>query len=393
MSVTRIVKLENLLNLPKDKKILKYEVKRLTAPGENYCSIILSVDLMVQSGNETDKIHLVAKLVPPVDFVQEIANTQVTFRNEIEFYKTIVPLIQNFQRENGVADVIDFAPKYYGSRFNLTGSDKIDLNGALVLENLKVQNYQLMNRMEGVDLDIAQLILSNLASLHAACLGLKLKKPDVFEKQVKPFLDVWIPRGNNFIRINNAVAALVDEIQSLKPLKERILGAFSRYVNDFETREPFATVTHNDCWTNNAMVKFEGSTPVKVKLVDYQHCSYGSPARDIILFIFSSVKTNIIQKHYDDMLKNYYNTFISVLKGMKCDTSAFTFEALLKEIDIEAKNSQSGHVIFILIFILGDQTANVDEFSPDNFIPNKYSNVLKEKFKFVVEEFLKRNWL
>jgi hypothetical protein len=192
MNLEQINNIEDLVPLGENKKIVDCKLKRLTAVGDNYGSLMLSVDLTIKSPSGNEEIRAVAKAIPPNEFIQKIFNTPVTFRNEIAFYKNIVPLLQDFQREHGVKEVIDFVPKYYGSRLNKNCDEgKVDKDAVLLLENLKVANYTTMERREGFDLDAAKLIITNMAVYHAVPLALKMEKPDVFEKEIKPYMAPW----------------------------------------------------------------------------------------------------------------------------------------------------------------------------------------------------------
>lgn len=135
----KIEKLEELLRryMEKDQKIVRTKVTRLTPPGENFGSTMLKVDLTIkgQDGN-WEPLNIVAKMIPEDEFFQQIYNVNVTFNMESAFYSTIIPTMQEFQREQGVEDVIDFFPNFYGSRKNLDGGDKIDGNAVILLENL-----------------------------------------------------------------------------------------------------------------------------------------------------------------------------------------------------------------------------------------------------------------
>jgi uncharacterized ubiquitin-like protein YukD len=142
MSAEQIKNIEDLIPLGDGKKIVDYKIKLLTAPGENSGSLMLKVDFTVKTPTGNEEIHAAAKTVPPNELIQEVFNTAVTFRNEIAFYKKIVPLLQDFQKQHGVKEVIDFVPKYYGSRLNLKGDEgKVDQDAVLLLENLKLANY------------------------------------------------------------------------------------------------------------------------------------------------------------------------------------------------------------------------------------------------------------
>jgi hypothetical protein len=393
MSGEEIKNIEDLIQLGEGKKIVNYKINRLTAPGENYGSLMLSVDITVKTATGNEEIHAVAKMVPPSEFIQEIFNTPVTFRNEIAFYKEILPILQDFQRQHGVKEVIDFVPKYYGSRRNLKGDEgKVDQDAVLLLENLKVANYTTFDRTQGFDLDAAKLIITDLAQFHAVPLALKLEKPEIFEKEIMPNLTHCPSYELRIQRWLKQVSDLIDEIEELKPLKERILKAHEH--TSSEIRESFATISHNDCWVNNYMLRLENGKPVKNIMVDYQVYNYGSPATDIVFFLFSSVKDDVLEKHYDDLIKLYYQTFIAVLEELQCVTTPFTFEALKDEINHEGK-LQFVHVTFMLypIFIPKTEVEDISKLNLKSMEQHKVTDAHKRKFLFVVNEFIKRNWI
>nr|XP_023025575.1 pituitary homeobox 3-like [Leptinotarsa decemlineata] len=120
-------------------KIIKdTKISRLTAPGENYGSIMLKLDItLLNIENGTQEIlHTVAKTLPELEMFREIFNVQITYRNEMAFYEIIVPNVQDFQKRLGVSDVVDYFCKCIATRKNLDGSDKIDDDAVIVLENL-----------------------------------------------------------------------------------------------------------------------------------------------------------------------------------------------------------------------------------------------------------------
>lgn len=118
-------------------KIRKQTITRLTKQGEHYGSIMLKLDIEIE--NESSRIlHTVAKKLPIDPMLQDAFNIQVTFRKEIAFYETVLPTLQEFQREQGVSDVIDCFPEFYGARLGLSERiDKADPEHAvIILENL-----------------------------------------------------------------------------------------------------------------------------------------------------------------------------------------------------------------------------------------------------------------
>ena len=70
MDTAHIKDINNLIKLDHCKTIIDQKVRRLTAPGENYGSLMLSVDLTVKTPHGTEEIHTVAKMLPPSKFIQ-----------------------------------------------------------------------------------------------------------------------------------------------------------------------------------------------------------------------------------------------------------------------------------------------------------------------------------
>ncbi|KAJ8984940.1 hypothetical protein NQ317_012190 [Molorchus minor] len=124
-------KIENLegvlLNLGENQKITDYKITRLTAPGDNYGSLMLRLEVKVYDKNtkREDDLDLVAKLLPPSDFLRNMFNVQVVFRNESSLYRVVVPVLEQFQRRQGVREVVDIFPKYYGSRISLNPNSEM----------------------------------------------------------------------------------------------------------------------------------------------------------------------------------------------------------------------------------------------------------------------------
>lgn len=142
MSAQTLTDIHTLLNfngVDKDLVIVNQKVNRLTAPGENYGSLMLALEVIFKNKpDEKEKVlQTVAKMIPPSEFLQTVFNIQVTFKNEIEFYREIIPTLQCFRRKFGLSEMEAF-PKCFGARINLNGGKTVDKNAVLLLENLKL---------------------------------------------------------------------------------------------------------------------------------------------------------------------------------------------------------------------------------------------------------------
>ncbi|KAJ8936278.1 hypothetical protein NQ318_000156 [Aromia moschata] len=139
MSKHNLEKLEELLAqlIGENRKIASVKITRLTAPGENYGGLLLGVDVTLKNNDgKEEELNVVAKCIPVNLFLREVFDIQVSVKKEIAFYDTVVPTLRQFQEEQGVENVMDFFPRIYGSRLNLNGSDVVDENSAIILENL-----------------------------------------------------------------------------------------------------------------------------------------------------------------------------------------------------------------------------------------------------------------
>ncbi|KAF2878837.1 hypothetical protein ILUMI_27326 [Ignelater luminosus] len=407
---TKIPELEQLLQpfLKDNLKIVQYTTKRLTAAGENYGSLMLQTEIKLKSNTDptTEKtLNLVAKLTPSNEFIKKFFRTAITFKKEMEFYTTIAPILKSIQIEQGVSEIIDCLPECYGARISLDSKSNVVDDGAIVLlENLKLKEFDIMDRFTGLDFETTKLLVKDLAVFHAVVIGVKLLKPDVFKNKILPHLGpVCMFEGLSKEAQQQIVDGIIDiaganhECVPLLPkVKKSLLESWENMKNPPEPREPFATITHNDFWVNNAMIKLEGNKPIKCKIVDFQLIEYGSPADDLIFFLFSSVRKEVLDLHYDNLIKLYYEVFIKTLKDLKCDISPFTYASFEKEINTSAKMFQFLHIMIMLrpIFTPKKAATEVDNLSEQELLKDEtISDEYRQKVPEMILHFAKRGWI
>ncbi|CAG9864979.1 unnamed protein product [Phyllotreta striolata] len=407
MNTPNIEQLDRLISkhIGDGKTIVDQKISRLTSPGENFGSEMLKVDLVVES-KETrrpENVHIVAKLIPRNDFFKDIFNVQVSFRNESAFYSTVVPALQRFQTQQGleIDQAVDFFPKFFGSRCNLADDERglVDDDAVLLLENLKIQGYENVKRLEGFDFPTALLILDCLARFHAVPLALKLKEPETFETKVKPFLACFHPMKPK-PSIDDAVKAIVKLLESSENCKkwsakvQQSMGTFGKFM---DIKEPMATVTHTDLWVNNILVKFVGGAPESCRFVDFQGYNYGSPAVDVLFFLFTSIEFGLLREKLDGFLEYYVNQFNEALKQLNCDYR-LTLDRLIEEIKY-ASQWELAHVLFMTLMVVHakeggnfDSDENITN-GPPAFNEITFQEKAIERVLWVIEEWGKRGWL
>lgn len=100
-------------------------------------SAMLKVKVTVQNGDGSEEqLDLIAKRIPTTEFYRDVYNIQETFKKEVAFYEVIVPILKQFQEDEGIKDVFDNFPEFYGARRNLDGKSDVDENAVMLLEDL-----------------------------------------------------------------------------------------------------------------------------------------------------------------------------------------------------------------------------------------------------------------
>lgn len=385
-------------------KILKSTIKCLTQPGENYGSLMLSVDIVLTCNENKEKtLHLVAKMCPPNEWLRKMFNIPVTFKKEESIYKEVSLVFREFEQEYGIPHMTDFFPKYYGSRLSLDANSKeVDNDAVLLLENLKTQGYAVGDRIEGFDLQTSEAVVKALATFHAVALAVKIKKPEIFRKRIAPNVEKM--KGFDELsdehrqRGENIFIDVLKKYSEFSPYLYRIIDYYRQgeiaFQRGHEAREPFATIGHNDLWTNNMLIK-KIDDQINVKFVDFQILDYGSPARDLIFFLYLSVQNPVAEEHDDQLIQLYYDTFISVLEKFKCDTQPFSYAEFEKELQHEAKASQVYHCLLMAvpIFTVKGTTKPMEELVADDMYDAKLSEKYEPKIVHIISSFIKKGWI
>jgi thiamine kinase-like enzyme len=357
-----------------NKKIISTDITNLVELGENFGGELLKLAITVEdeATKKTELLHAVAKKIPELEYFQKVFNIQETFKSEITFYEKLVPIFRQFQEQHNVAEVLDCVAEIYGSRWNLNGSDVVDKDAVLILENLIIPGYKNLDRYIGFNLEEAKLVLKELAGLHAVPLGIKMKHPDHFEKDIRPHLNEKIPHQSDFRDMILFLSDILFESDKCVSAVTKVQNAWKRIYdtsNLYVPREPFATFSHCDVWINNIMIKHDDEgKPLKIKFVDFQIYNYKSPAVDVLNFLFTSVQTDVLKDDIDNLIKYYHGELISNLKQLDCSTEPFGFYELQKELKKDAHVVMCWALIFIPLVIFGPkgQGPNIQKGEFDN---------------------------
>ncbi|XP_018569808.1 uncharacterized protein LOC108909861 isoform X1 [Anoplophora glabripennis] len=406
MSEHKIEKLQEVLSgyIKKSQIISDKKITNLTAPGENFGSVMLKLDITLKDEKDgtEEELHAVAKMIPARESQRTLFNIQVTFKNEIGMYNVIAPTLRDFQRENGINQVIDCFPEFYGARINLDERNgTVDEDAVLILENLSIKGYGVVDRHVGFDLETAQLILKDLAAFHAIPLALKLRKPEVFESKIRPYLARFVrPSSPHNEQLYSTFIEIFQESNKCVPWmpKMKEVLKINETLQNAAPREPFSTIIHGDAWVNNIMLKFQNRLPVGDKLIDFQICDYNSPAIDVFFFLFTSVQLSVLQDNFDGLIEFYHKHFISHLEKLKCDTAPFSLPKFLEEMKAATPFHLLHTIFMLLLVVFGKKEGSSIDFDPELLLENDRvrANIIpagKEKVWYLIHTCGTRGWL
>lgn len=110
-------------------------------PSKGFGSLMLKVKVKVKDENDKEELlHLVAKKIPTAEQSRKYFDIQNTFKKEAAFYEIVVPILDKFQEEEGIEDLLDNFAKFYGARFSLeSNSEIVDEDGVMLMEDLCIK--------------------------------------------------------------------------------------------------------------------------------------------------------------------------------------------------------------------------------------------------------------
>lgn len=248
-------------------RLVSYEVKRLTKPGDNYGSVLISVLVNIKRPDgEFFKKRLVAKVPPTDQKYWQFIQPERTCLAENAIYKVLAPEISLLQTEAEIPEDkhFDGFAHYYGSRISLKSDAKaVDRDAVLVLDDLRESNYKVGSRMQPFDLIHTRLVLRYMAQFHALTIALRKKKPKVFELKVRPFFNKFdwhasAPESKE-IMISETLTDIREATNNNQTIVNRIKKLSYEFFNFLETppieNNPFNTVIHSDFWIMNLMFR------------------------------------------------------------------------------------------------------------------------------------------
>lgn len=249
--------------------------------------------------------------------------------------------------------------------------------------------YVNIDRQRGFNLNDAETVLRDLAKFHGVPLALKLKNPDIFEKNVKVFCHDYHP-FEPMVPLMNPVST---NVLKQDPECAQLLPKIALWGTKHFTppREPFASISHGDMWLGNTMQLYKDGKIIKNKFIDFQFLQYRSIAADVLFFIWSSVQDEVISEHFDRLLKYYHFHLLQTLKDCNCSIDAFGYNQFLEEVKTEV-DYEIGHALQFVVFVIHTKAPAEKPLTTESFA-KAVTQRAKERAWFIVKECHKQGWL
>ncbi|XP_066258206.1 uncharacterized protein [Euwallacea similis] len=322
------------------------------------------------------------------------------YRKEFQVYVSILPALIEFQESMGIdQEQILFRtliPKTYGATLSQEQRDAYypDNSGMLILEDISLQGYKVLEVPAGLELKSAVLAIRALAKMHAIVLAMSIKNTVEFFNKVMVHLEYEskyaYPDDLHTTILNLVKYDVLDRPQLIdyksalhKAIRKACFDAF-----DEPEENPWHTMCHGRFWTESLMFKKSeiGGEPISCKIINFKLAEYESCIEELIFFLYTSVRVDVLDNEFDQFLDCYFQTFKDVLKKHKLDLddTIYNFTAFLAEV------SKIGLKALAEILVHLREIVTKTEDKEDHFdAKNEYF----ERLRFIFLHMIKQGWI
>lgn len=241
-------------------------IEQVGAAGDNYVANVKRV--IITENGETFK--MIAKLAPSNQMMREMGNLEMMFYNEHVVYTEVLPKYRELQETAGIPEEEQFRfAECYGSNREIP-------NEVILLEDLKEDNYIMLDRFKPLSNDSVKVVLKNLAIYHSMSYVLKDQEPEVYEDFKSKLKDMMTGEMGKRDEIKvfftqmeeNALAVLQDE--KYKKFIKGSVGNMIQHATEVlkdDTDSEYSIIQQGDGWTNNILFQVEVSCTVILSII------------------------------------------------------------------------------------------------------------------------------
>lgn len=319
-------------DFPDSITITNHTVESAVAAGNNYGSLMLRVKINYQkkfNSNSDNKEHVVSLIVKApltTGYIDQFSEVMPDFYQiEPRFYgKYIVETYKLLHH--------DTVPKHFPSPHPQ----------CVVLEDLKVSGYVMVDRQKLLDFDHCQLYIKASAKLHALSVAVNKANPEIVQLLVKqnPDMEKVMEKMYTGMLTNSmrCMAACLEDKPDCKEYYETITAfiesdkCWSTFMEMEKSDVPLKALIQSDPWCTNMMFKYDSSGKVEnIKLLDFQGLKFTSPVAEFITFLWVSVNPEVRETRINELYHLYCDSLNSCLEELGC-SERLPFDVFKQEV-------------------------------------------------------------
>lgn len=382
--------LQNCFTKKLDNSSLKYvrhAFKSLSGDVEGYLSEHHSLTIWYEEDKQIkSKVFFVKTVLNQQTFLSDFAKSMDVFRKENFIYSTFFAELQKVEHYK------EIVPKCYFSKENI-----------LVLEDLTLSGYNVGERLKFYNVSQCKAALKTLSYYHAYSIIFEEMKAKKYKQNFRLDVEYSEELMDRFYGENcsvytteflqAAIKTLCDVVMELPEDRKMNKEHFLKYLlENFEdtSKEESAlkkhrkVCTHGDLWATNIMFKYNGDEIVDCKIIDFQILNYTYPAFDIELLFYGNTTTDFRQKHKNELLHYYYDSFLAVLAEQGIDGhKIISFEDLELTCVLRAPEAKVQAISDMSLLYLPEIVHREAAENPDNF----KKILIDERSKYILNMF------
>ncbi|KAH8359984.1 hypothetical protein KR093_009931 [Drosophila rubida] len=283
--------------------------------GENYGGVLTRVkaEFTKQDGKSQMGHYIIKTSFESDEFSRKAMEPYDIFNREMSIYEQILPKLKALLLEINDEEQI----------FAETMAVDYD-RSALIFEDLSVRGFIMPDRLVGLDMKLARMVLRKLAKMHATSAVLNERECGALETYDRGMFnrhtDNYAPC---FLGLIQAASRRVSQWPGYEQYAAKLDALIPVYMElgkrVFDVCPGINVLAHGDLWTNNVLVKYDKVTgePEDVIIIDFQYAAWGSPAIDLFYFLNSSLQFDFHVHHQQELIQYYFEIFSETLRKLR----------------------------------------------------------------------------
>ncbi|CAG7822449.1 unnamed protein product [Allacma fusca] len=328
--------------------------------GDHFASRCECVTIHFQDDTIPPVELFVKKTVTNSDYAGLLSDMQM-FETEESFFNTIFADMNNYSRERNGFELEGLLPKCYYADKSLVVLENLFKRGYVMLDKLKRHTVEQSSAPVGATL-LKDAFLTKYPSLVDAHMW-----SEAGAAMNGPFLDSIFHTSLKILQTHPTPGSG----KALEHILQFETEGFFKLAKYFDLKNPSCArvVCHGDIWGANMMFKQNEETQEydECVIIDFQTAHLGSPALDLVYYMFLAVDSEARRSNWKKLLQVYYNAFAETVEKLQGEMK-FSLKDLMNEF---RRNAEPGF-FFGLFFVFG---VKVFEKIPD--VENIEGNVME----------------